>query len=93
MKKSYKDILAEYGAVAVVVYLAIFALWFAVCLVAIRLFGWRPTRIGSGVGVFVAAYLITKLFQPVRIAATLVLTPLVARGYERMTGRGRKAGT
>ena len=31
-----------------------------------------------------AAYIATKLTQPLRIAATLALTPVVARVYERM---------
>ena len=83
-------LLAEYGAVAVVVYFAIF---FAVLLgfwVAVRL-GWRPASAVGSLGAFAAAYVATKLTQPVRIAATLALTPLAARLYERVTGR-RRAG-
>ena len=90
MRKTFKQILAEYGAVAAVVYFAIF---FAVLFgfwAAIRT-GWRPESASGSVGAFTAAYLATKLTQPVRIAATLALTPLVARLYERATGRRRTA--
>jgi hypothetical protein len=87
MARSYKDILAEYGAVAFVVYIVIFTLCFAAFMVAIEFFGWRPPGAGGGVGVFVAAYIATKLVQPLRIGATLALTPIVAKVYERVTGR------
>ncbi len=83
MRKTFKHILTEYGAVAVVVYFAIF---FAVLFAfwgAIRL-GWHPASVTGSVGAFTAAYLATKITQPLRIAATLALTPLAARGYERM---------
>jgi hypothetical protein len=39
------------------------------------------------VGTFAAAYIATKLTQPLRIGATLVITPFIARLYERMRGR------
>ena len=51
--------------------------------------GFRPSSVGSQTGTFVAAYIVTKLTQPLRIAATVLLTPLVARIYERVTGRSR----
>jgi hypothetical protein len=34
-----------------------------------------------------AAYVITKLTLPVRMAATVFLTPLVARVFERVRGK------
>ena len=34
-----------------------------------------------------AAYLATKVTQPLRIIATLAVTPIIAKLYERMTGR------
>jgi hypothetical protein len=40
----------------------------------------------ANLGAWTAAYLFTKLLQPVRIGVTLLLTPLVARLYERMRG-------
>ena len=86
MRQTIKHILAEYGTVALVVYFAIF---FAVLFgfwAAIR-FGWRTDSSAGSVGTFAAAYLATKLTQPLRIAATLALTPFVAKAYERFGGR------
>ena len=39
-----------------------------------------------------AAYIATKLTQPIRIGATILVTPIIARLYERLRGR-RPAGT
>ena len=86
VRQTIKHILAEYGAVALVVYFAIF---FAVLFgfwAAIR-FGWRTESTAASVGTLTAAYIATKLTQPLRIAATLALTPLAAKLYERMGGR------
>lgn len=88
VRKTIQHLLAEYGAVAVVIYFTIF---FAVLFgfwAAIRM-GWRPTSVGGSAGAFTAAYIATKLTQPLRIGATVLLTPLVARLYERVTGRVR----
>ena len=83
MRKTAQELLAQYGAVAVVVYFAIF---FAVLFgfwTAIR-FGWRPESAAGTVGTLGAAYVATKLTQPLRIAATLALTPLASKVYERV---------
>lgn len=89
MRKTVKQLMAEYGVIAVVVYFVIF---FAVIIgfwAAIN-FGWKPSGIAGSVGAWTAAYIATKLTQPVRIFATLAITPFVARLYERMTARGAK---
>jgi hypothetical protein len=83
VRKTLKQIAAEYGAVAVVVYLTIFTLVLLGSWAAIE-FGWKPKSVGGSVGSFTAAYIATKLTQPLRIAATLALTPLVAKAYERI---------
>ena len=85
MKKKLNEMLTEYGAVAVVVYFAIFFAVLAGFWLAIR-FGWRTHSAAGTAGTLAAAYIATKLTQPLRIAATLVLTPAVARLYERMRG-------
>ena len=93
VRKTIKAILVEYGAVAVVVYLAIFFLVIFGFWAAIR-FGWQPTSTTANVGVWTAAYIATKLTQPLRIAATLAVTPFVAKLYERMLGKfGDSQGT
>lgn len=86
MRKSIKDVIAEYGTVALVVYLSIFALTLVGFWMAIR-FGWRTESAAGSAGTLAAAYVATKLTQPLRIGLTLVLTPITARLYERVTGR------
>lgn len=86
MRKTLQQVLAEYGTVALVVYLVIF---FAVLFgfwTAIQL-GWRPGSAAGSVGSFAAAYIATKLTQPLRIGATLLLTPIVARLFDRLRPR------
>ena len=86
MRKTAQRLLTEYGLAAVVVYFTIF---FAVLFGAWAAIGagWKPTGALANVGAFTAAYLFTKVTQPVRIAATVVLAPLAAKLWERMTGR------
>ena len=86
MRKTLKNIVVEYGAVAVVVYLAIFFLVLFGLWAAIKA-GWQPSGAMANVGAFTAAYLLTKLTQPLRIIATLAITPLIARVFERVMGR------
>jgi hypothetical protein len=83
VRRTLKEIATEYGAVAVVVYLAIFAVVLLGSWAAIR-FGWKPESAAGRGGTFAAAYIATKLTQPLRIAATLALTPIVAKAYERL---------
>lgn len=78
-----KHILGEYGPIAIVAYFAIFFTVFLAAWGALH-FGWRPESVAGNVGTFTAAYLATKLTQPARIAATLVLTPILARVYRRL---------
>jgi hypothetical protein len=82
VRKTIQNLFVEYGAVAVVVYLALF---FAVLFgfwAAIR-FGWQPTSVMASAGTWTAAYIATKVTQPLRIAATIAATPFLARLYER----------
>lgn len=76
-----KQLLSEYGPIALGTYFAIFFLVLAgfaaamsqgIAVAGVDLNG------ASGLGVLGAAYVATKIAQPVRIAATLALTPLVA---------------
>jgi hypothetical protein len=96
MRKTFKELLAEYGVVAVVVYFTIFfgvwiAAWAAIQrgvdlrALATRV-GLSPNGMVASLGAWGAAYLFTKLLQPVRIGVTLLLTPVVAKLYERARG-------
>ena len=86
MKKTAQKLLAEYGIVAVVIYFVIFFAVLGVFWLAIR-FGWEPSSAAGSVGTFAAAYIATKITQPLRIAATLLVTPFVAKLYERLRSR------
>jgi hypothetical protein len=86
LRNKIQGLLAEYGKVAFAVYFTIF---FAVLLsmwAAIHL-GWRPESLTGSAGAFTAAYLATKVTQPLRIAGTVALTPVVAHVYNRFTRR------
>jgi hypothetical protein len=91
VKKTVQKLLAEYGTVAVIVYFVIFFAVLGGFWVGIR-FGWRPSSAAGSVGAFTAAYVMTKLTQPIRIGATILVTPIIARLYERLRGQ-RSAGT
>jgi hypothetical protein len=82
MRKTLKNILAEYGAIAVVVYLTIFSLVFVGSYFAIRL-GWTPGSAAGQAGAWTAAYIVTKIAQPLRIAATVIITTFVGRMWDK----------
>src|SRR4051812_44037248 len=88
MQRTFKRVLTEYGPIALGLYLVIFALVLFGAWLAVRA-GWSPASASGKVGTFAIAYFITKLTQPLRIGATVILTPFVARLYERATGRPR----
>ncbi len=75
--------MAEYGAVAIVTYLVIFASTWAGFALLIGL-GWSVEGSAAGAGVLFAAWVATKATQLVRIGATVVLTPIVARAWHRI---------
>ena len=82
MKKTLKEILAEYGAIAVVVYLVLFVVVLIGSYFAIR-FGWTSRSAAGTAGIWTAAYIVTKLTQPLRIAATVLLSAFIGRLWER----------
>ncbi|HMA94381.1 MAG TPA: hypothetical protein VKP30_16935 [Polyangiaceae bacterium] len=76
LRQRLNQLMLEYGQVAVWTYFAIFAIVLLVFAGAIKL-GFHQTGTAAGtVGVWGAAYIATKLTQPIRIAATLALSPL-----------------
>ncbi len=82
MRKTLKKILAEYGAIAVVVYLSIFFAVFIGAYFAITL-GWAPESVAGTAGAWTAAYIVTKITQPLRIAGTVVLTTFLGKMWDR----------
>lgn len=87
MRKTLKHILAEYGAIAVVVYLTLFTIVFVGSYLAIRL-GWTPGSAAGQAGAWTAAYIVTKIAQPLRIAATVLITTFVGKLWDN-----RKSGS
>ena len=85
MRKTLKNVLAEYGAIAVVVYLTLFTLVFVGSYFAIRL-GWTPGSVAGQAGAWTAAYLVTKVAQPLRIAGTVLITTFVGKMWENRKG-------
>jgi len=82
MRATLKEIFSKYGPIAVALYLAIFTFVLGVSYLAISI-GWNPQGVAGNAGVFAAAYIVTKITQPVRIAATVLLTPVVGRLWRR----------
>ncbi|MEP6506640.1 MAG: hypothetical protein ABJC63_00330 [Gemmatimonadales bacterium] len=82
MKKTLKEVLSEYGAIAVVVYLVLFGAVLIGSYFAIR-FGWTQRTVAGSAGIWAAAYIVTKLTQPLRIAATVLLSAFIGRLWER----------
>lgn len=86
LKERLKTLLEEYGPVAVVIYFSIFALVFAGFAIAISI--GVPVESAAGTaGTLGAAYVATKLTQPLRILATLLLTPVIGRLVARFKPR------
>jgi hypothetical protein len=85
----FQTLIVEYGIIAIFVHYVIFAVVIVGLWAAIRS-GWQPTSMAASMGTWGAAYVAAKITQPFRIVATLALTPIVARLYERVTGRRRQ---
>lgn len=84
----FRELILEYGVIALIVHYVIFAIVIVGFWFAIRA-GWQPTSTAATAGSWGAAYIAAKITQPLRILATLAVTPFVARAYERITGRSR----
>lgn len=82
-REKLKNLLAEYGNVALGTYLVIWLLTLAGFAIAISA-GVKVESATSGLGLAGASWLATKLTQPLRIAATLVLTPLVTVALRKL---------
>lgn len=82
MKARLEALLEKYGKLALIIYFSIFGLVLAGFAIAIRA-GVQIESAAGEAGLLGAAWLATKLTQPVRILATLFLTPIVAKVMER----------
>jgi hypothetical protein len=85
-RERLKALFAEHGRVALGTYLGLFVLVLGGFALAIS-WGVKVESATGGAGILGAAYLATKAVQPLRIAATLVLTPLLAQLLRRRSSR------
>jgi hypothetical protein len=81
-----KALLEEYGKVAVVTYAVLFVVVFAGFAFAIQM-GFEPKGTAAQAGTLGTAWVATKLTQPLRIGATLLLTPIVSRIHQKWRTR------
>jgi hypothetical protein len=82
LKERLKALLEEYGRVALVLYFVIFGLVFAGFAIAIG-----TGMDAEGAGLIGGAWVATKLTQPIRTGAPLVLTPFTARAVTALRRR------
>jgi hypothetical protein len=82
-RERLKTLLEEYGKVALGTYFTLFLLVLLGFALAIST-GFKPESAQGGASVFGAAYIATKVTQPIRIGATLLLTPIVARVLHKL---------
>ncbi|HEX8441076.1 hypothetical protein [Archangium sp.] len=78
LKERFKTLMADYGRLAIWVYFTIFFGCWAGIAVAIHL-GFQFEGAGGTTGTVLGAYAATKVTQPLRILATLGLTPPLER--------------
>lgn len=92
MRKSVKEFVVEYGAIGLTIYLTSTALVYVGFWLALQ-FGWRPSGAVGNAGYWITAYAAAKVTQPFRIIGSAAITPIVARIYERVTGKRAKVET
>lgn len=94
-KKGWGAVLEEYGTIAVVVILVLFAIEMTVLVILLRAgvdfspfvawvqatFGWDVSGVLDAAGTFGIAYAITRVLKPLQLALAAVLTPIVARWW------------
>lgn len=96
VQERFKGLVAEYGPLLFAVYFSIFGLVFVGSALLgkpqlEKLMEWAQRTLGVNLGgaaatagAWTLAYLFTKAMQPLRIAATIALTPLVASIWHRL---------
>ena len=87
LKDRLQKFLVEYGSLCLYVYFAIFALVLVGFATAIQLGAQLDSAAGVA-GTWGAAYVATKLTQPLRIWATIAVTPIVVRVARRVKRQG-----
>lgn len=99
MRKKLQELLTQYGPIAAVTWFGIFFLALFGFALALQLgfsteavtskmasLGFSSDGIAAKAGVWAAAYALTKVIQPIRIAVWLLVTPLLSRVWQRVRG-------
>lgn len=81
-QEQFKSLLSKFGKLGLIIYLTLFAVVMVGFVFAIQM-GFRTESTAGKAGVWGAAWLATKVTQPLRILATLALTPIVAHVLKR----------
>lgn len=103
LKVRIEKLISEYGRVALITYFTIFAAVLTGFALAIQLGYSTAVTEATGdstttasvvgtAGTWGAAWVATKVTQPLRILATIALTPLIARVLPRLRSRSKVAG-
>lgn len=87
LREKLKSAMAEYGRLAIGVYLVMLVLVFAGSAAAIHL-GFEIDGVSGTAGTLAAAWVATKLSQPLRILATVAITPALAAALGRASRQG-----
>ncbi|MBN1960751.1 MAG: hypothetical protein JW841_07370 [Deltaproteobacteria bacterium] len=82
-KNRLRALVIDYGQLAIWVYLFIFLVVFIGFGVAIQL-GFKIESVSATAGTWTAAYIATKLTSPLRIIATLAITPVIMKIRKRL---------
>ena len=88
LKERLQGLLVEYGRVVLWVYFVIFAVVLFGFALALR-FGIKIHGLAGAASIWAGAYVATKLTQPLRILATMALTPAVAAIVRRKDAKRR----
>jgi hypothetical protein len=85
LKARYQQLLSDYGYGAFGVWFTIFLATWGGFYVGIQT-GMELEGAAASAGTIGGAYVMTQATKPIRIVATLVLTPIVVGGWRRMRG-------
>lgn len=82
-KLGWRERLQEYGSIGIVTYFVVFGLTIVGFFIAISA-GYEVDGVVGQSSTWFAAWLATKVTQPIRIAVVLALTPIVAAAWHRI---------
>ncbi len=96
-KERLKLLWKEYGTLAIIVFVVLWVGTLSAIYIAVKM-GWRQAEVmaaaessgesaGKTAGTFGIAYVVFRFTMPFRVAATFILTPLIAKILEKFGWR------